>query len=83
MPKYPPLKYRDALKALRKLNFYQSKGRGTSHQTWLRPEGDKFYAVTLAFHGSNEEIKRGTLSSIIRQSGVSKKRFYRAAGKKV
>jgi predicted methyltransferase MtxX (methanogen marker protein 4) len=45
-------------------------------------KNNSFTAVILAFHGNNIEFKRGTLDSIIRQSGFSKEAFYRALNKK-
>lgn len=77
MPKYPPLSYRDTLRILQNLNFTPAPARGTSHQTWLGQTKGQHRAVTLAFHGKSTEFKRGTLSSIIRQSGLTKEEFYR------
>lgn len=81
MPKYKPLKYRDVVKILNNLGFRPEQGRGTSHQTWILERNGKAYAVTIFFHGSNMEFKRGTLNSIIRQSGFSKEEFYKALKK--
>lgn len=81
MPKFKPLKYKEVIKILSNLGFKQELGGSTSHQTWSVKRSGKFYAVTVAFHGRNLEFKRGTLSSIIRQSGSSKKEFYKALGK--
>ena len=82
MPKYKPLTYKDVTKILKNLGFAQSISRSTSHQTWTQTKGSKHYAVTVAFHGHNQEFKRGTLSSMIRQSGRTKDEFYRALKKK-
>lgn len=82
MPKYHPLKYRDVVKILKNLGFTQETSGSTSHQTWVLKKNSTFHAVTLSFHGTNIEYKRGTLSSIIRQSGVSKEKFYQARTKR-
>ena len=81
MSKYKPLKYRDVVKILNNLGFKSEPGRGTSHQTWTIQRGGKSFAVTVFFHGSNLEFKRGTLNSIIRQSGFSKDELYKALKK--
>lgn len=83
MPKYNPLNYKKVVKILKNLGFSQDVSGSTSHQTWVLKKGNKFYAVTLSFHGYNEEFKRGTLSSIIRQSGFTKGQFYNALKKRV
>ena len=62
MPKYKPLNYKDVIKILKNLGFSQDISGSTSHQTWVLKRKDKFYAVTLSFHGYNKEFKRGTLN---------------------
>ncbi len=81
MPKYKPLKYRDVVTILNNLGFIQESGTGSSHQTWVLKRNDISYAVTVAFHGTNQEFRPGTLGSIIRQSGYPKKEFYQALKK--
>ena len=81
MPKYRALKYREVITALKNLGFKQESGTGSSHQTWLLAKDKTHYAVTVAFHGGNEEFKPKTLASIIRQSGFSKELFYVALKK--
>lgn len=81
MPKYKPLKYRDVVIILRNLGFTQESGTGSSHQTWVLRRNDISFAVTVAFHGTNREFRPGTLGSMIRQSGYSKKEFYEALKK--
>lgn len=81
MPKYRPLKYRDVVKILSNLGFSPQYTKASSHQTWTLKKGDKKFAVTVFFHGSNIEFKRGTLGSIIRQSGFTKEDFYNALKK--
>lgn len=81
MPRYKPLKYRDVVSILKNLGFTQESGKGSSHQTWVLKRNDISYAVTVAFHGTNQEFRPGTLGSMIRQSGYSKKEFYEALKK--
>lgn len=82
MSEFKPLKYREVTKILKNLGFKKETAESTSHQTWVLKRNETFYAVTLAFHRSNLEFKRGTLGSIIRQSGFTKKEFYQALKKK-
>ncbi len=81
MPKYKPLKYREVVTILTNLEFTPHNTGGTSHQTWTLRKDSKSFAVTIFFHGSNIEFKRGTLNSIIRQSGFTKDEFYKALKK--
>ncbi len=82
MSQFRPLKYRDVVTILKNLGFKPEPTGSTSHQTWLLKRDEKYYAVTIFFHGSNQEFKAGTLSSIIRQSGFTKEAFYKALKKK-
>lgn len=82
MPKFKILKYREIITILKNLGFTQEPGTGSSHQTWTLKRNDKNFAVTVAFHGTNSEFRPGTLSSMIRQSGFSKREFYKALKKK-
>lgn len=78
MPRYKPLKYREIVIIIRNLGFIQESGTGSSHQTWVLKRNDINYAVTVAFHGTNQEFRQGTLGSMIRQSGFTKEEFYKA-----
>lgn len=81
MPKYKPLKYRDVAIILKNLGFTQERGLGSSHQTWVLKRNGMSFAVTVAFHGTNQEFRPGTLGSMIRQSGFTKEEFYKALKK--
>ena len=74
--------YKDVSKILKNLGFKQELGRSSSHQNWIIKRKGKYYSVTVSFHGYNKEYKRGTLSSIIRQSGFTKSEFYYSLKKK-
>lgn len=82
MPKFKPLNYREVIKILKNLGFLPEPTRSTSHQTWVKIQGKLHFAVTVYFHGTNKEFPDGTLGSIIRQSGVSKEKFYSVLKKK-
>lgn len=78
----PTLKYRDVIKILRNLGFQQATKPAGAHQTWKQKLHGRIYYVTVSFHRANKDIPKGTLSSIIRQSGFSKDEFYAAHKKK-
>lgn len=79
MPKYPPLNYRGVTKILKKLGFSSKGNKSGSHQTWVKKEKDTCFAVTVSSHGTlKQEFPDGTLRAMIRQSGHSKKAFYKA-----
>jgi predicted RNA binding protein YcfA (HicA-like mRNA interferase family) len=63
----PSLKPREVLRALRKAGFLVHHVSG-SHYV-LKLPGDPALRVTLPFH--SKDLKRGTLLSIIEQSGLS------------
>jgi predicted RNA binding protein YcfA (HicA-like mRNA interferase family) len=77
----PPLKHKDAVTALKALGFEPRKSKATSHQQWVKQcpsEVPAFLKVTLDRY--NSPYAKDLLASIVRQAGVSKKEFYRAAG---
>jgi predicted RNA binding protein YcfA (HicA-like mRNA interferase family) len=55
--------------------FVLHRQDGTSHSQYRKQEGNKVFLVTVSSHGDNDDIKTGTLQSMIRQSGLSKKLF--------
>jgi len=71
--KRPPLKHKDAVKGLIALGFNKRKSKATSHEQWIK-EGNPRLKVTLDKHLS--PYTRTLLASIIKQSGVSKEKFY-------
>lgn len=46
-----------------------------SHRQYAGIAGGKRRVVTAAFHNINDEIRTGTLESMIRQSGLPKRLF--------
>lgn len=79
--RYRPLKYREVVRILNNFGFEQGEKRATSHERWYLYRNNQNYAVTLPYYGANKEVRKGTLNSIIRQSGFSKKEFYEALKK--
>ena len=68
--KLSSLKPKDVVKALKKANFYIDHQTG-SHITLLNNSTNA--RVTVAYHAT--DIKKGTLHSIIKQSGLSNEEF--------
>ena len=71
MQKLPPLSGRQVVKALSKAGF-EVVGRKGSHVRLKKKTTTKTYIVIVPMH---PEIKKGTLKSIIRQSGLSPQEF--------
>ncbi len=71
MQKLPPLSGRQVVKALSKAGF-EVVGRKGSHVRLKKKTTTKTYIVIVPLH---PEIKKGTLKSIIRQSGLSPQEF--------
>ena len=71
MQKLPLLSGRQVIKALAKAGF-KVVGRKGSHVRLKKKTQTKTYIVIVPMH---PEIKRGTLKSIIRQSGLSPNEF--------
>ncbi len=69
----PSITRKNLLKFLEKREFYISRQSG-SHIILRHPK-DKSKRVTLPLH--NNDLKPGTLSSILRQAGVDKKDLFK------
>lgn len=70
MSKLPVVKPREALKAVKKCGFVVDHTTG-SHYTLYN--ADKSRRVSIAYH--NKPLKRKTLTSIIKQAGLSVEEF--------
>lgn len=70
MPKLPIVKPKEAIKAIKKCGFVLDHTTG-SHRAFYN--SDRTLRVTIAFH--NKPIKKGTLSSIIKQAGLTVEEF--------
>jgi predicted RNA binding protein YcfA (HicA-like mRNA interferase family) len=71
MVKLKPVSGTNVIKALGKVGF-QVVGQKGSHVRLKRKTSDNVYIVIVPLH---PEIKKGTLKSILRQSGLSDNEF--------
>lgn len=71
--KLPLLKPKDVIKILEKLGFYKFRQKG-SHLIMIKDDNEVYQPV-IPIH--NKDLKKGTLLSIIRQSGLTKTEFLR------
>jgi predicted RNA binding protein YcfA (HicA-like mRNA interferase family) len=60
------MKYSELERKLSKSGCYEASGKG-DHPLWYSPITDKFFTMS---HHKSQEIARGTLKSIIKDSGV-------------
>lgn len=68
MPKLPALKSKQVIKVLEKAGFAFARQKG-SHAMYVKEN----LGVTIPIH--NKELKKGTLKSIIKQSGMTVDEF--------
>jgi predicted RNA binding protein YcfA (HicA-like mRNA interferase family) len=68
------MKFRDLIRILEAHGFVLDRQRG-SHRTYKGLVAGKMRVVTVACHRESDEVKRGTLSSMMRQSGLPKRLF--------
>jgi predicted RNA binding protein YcfA (HicA-like mRNA interferase family) len=68
------MKFRDLIRILEDHGFELARQRG-SHRTYRGEVDGRLRIVVVACHRESDEIKPGTLSSMIRQSGLPKKLF--------
>ena len=68
------MKFRDFIKILEDHGFELARQRG-SHRTYKGYVGGEARVVSVACHRESDDIKRGTLSAMIRQAGLPKRAF--------
>ena len=69
------MKYRDVLRILRDNGFsYKRDGKG-DHKIWAGEHSGKTWVVTLSYNNEGNDVPKGTLGSIKRQSGLPKQLF--------
>jgi predicted RNA binding protein YcfA (HicA-like mRNA interferase family) len=68
------MKFRDLIRILEEPGFELARQRG-SHRTYKGKVGGEVRVVVVACHRESDDIKPGTLSSMIRQSGLPKQLF--------
>ncbi len=67
------LSYRDLIKRLKAYHFrFYREGKG-SHELWVRDSDGKVIPVP---HHKGKSIRKGTVSAIIKEIGVSTKEFF-------
>ena len=70
------MKFRDIDRILRQNGFQLAQHRGKgSHRVYEKGRGAERRSVSVPFHGTNADIAPGTLSSVIRRSGLDRNRF--------
>ena len=67
-PRLPLVTGRDLVRALQKAGFIMVRVSGSHHR--LVHPGDASRAATVPVHGA-KTLKRGTLQSILRQTGIA------------
>ena len=70
------MKFRDLIRILEAHGFVLDRQRG-SHRTYKGVMAGEIRVVTIACHRESDDIKPGTLSSIVRQSRLPKRLFRR------
>ncbi len=78
---YPPLTCEQVKNILINLGFERrtSQGGGTSHEQWIKDSDGKRYKVTVDC--PKAPFSQILISSMARQAGVTKKKFYEALKK--
>nr|MDE0502074.1 type II toxin-antitoxin system HicA family toxin [bacterium] len=71
MERLSPLPYRQVARKLRKAGFAEVSQKG-SHVKFVRRHGDEIRTAIVPRHS---EVRVGTLSSILRQAGLSVEQF--------
>ena len=67
-------KFRDFIRMLKRHDFVLDRQRGGS-QIYKGVVGEKVRLVHVHYHRGGDDIRPGTLNSMIRQSGLPKKLF--------
>jgi predicted RNA binding protein YcfA (HicA-like mRNA interferase family) len=73
---YPPLTCKEVKQILSSLGFIPRPQKGTSHEQWVKTEGENRYKVTVDCPKS--PFSQILISYMVKQAGVSKKEFYAA-----
>ena len=70
-PRLPPLKPRKVIRALKRAGFFVHHTKGSHY--FLKHPDNPTLRVTIPYH--NKDLKRRTLDSIVRQSGLTPDEF--------
>ena len=71
---YPPLTCKQVKQILSSLGFSQRPQKGTSHEQWVKISGGTLFKVTVDC--PKAPFSPDLISSMAKQSGISKKEFY-------
>jgi predicted RNA binding protein YcfA (HicA-like mRNA interferase family) len=71
------MKFRDFIRILVSHGFEKLDRQRGSHRLYQGRIGGRTRLVVVACHSENDDIKPGTLASMIRQSGLPKRTFRR------
>jgi predicted RNA binding protein YcfA (HicA-like mRNA interferase family) len=69
------MKFRDFIRILVRHGFALDRQSGSSHRVYKGSVGGRTRLVVVAYHSENDDVKPGTLASMIRQSGLPKGTF--------
>jgi predicted RNA binding protein YcfA (HicA-like mRNA interferase family) len=69
------MKFRNFIRILVKHGFELARPPAGSHRVYKGRIGGRARLVVVACHNENDDIKPGTLASMIRQSGLPKSTF--------
>ena len=72
MPDLPTLSYSKFIKKIRKAGFIFKRQAAGSHEIWFNPKTKK--TVTVAHH-QGKDFKKGTLSAMVKDTGLSRGEF--------
>lgn len=75
---YPPLTCKEVKLILKSLGFEPRPKKSTSHEQWVKVNNGVLYKVTVDCPKS--PFNQDLISSMAKQAGVSKKKFYDALG---
>ncbi len=67
--------FREFIRVLEAHGFELVRQRGTSHRIYKKVVRGKTRMVVVACHREGDDIRTGTLASMIRQSGLDKRLF--------
>lgn len=76
MPRLPVVSGKEVIKALSKAGFSVVRQKG-SHVRLEKIQGEKIIKLTVPFHN---ELKKGTLSKIVNDAGMTMEDFIRLLG---
>ncbi len=80
MSRWPNLSCAEVKRALKALGFSPAKRAGTSHEQWIKRDGQQFHKVTVDC--PKEPFTLDLADSMAKQAGITRRELYRAADKK-